>query len=428
MSWSTTPPAPIIKPGWTTDPTIHIPGGNQQWEVRIEERLRGLLHPLSAAMVGEVRQQGDLAVQLKQALFTGTGAQSQHGALATNLQPATFLGTNITMGQLAGNLSPATVSFTGGQQYTATMAASLRAPTIALSGQEIFTGTITAELQNAIAALTGTQGIPGTMAAQLKAALAAANGGQTITGQLAAALRNALFTGSAQQIYTGSMAAAMKRALFTGTGSNFTPPPVTYSTTGAGGTAQGGNSSSSVTTSWSHTIGADDSAVLIGVSVRGARPNSDASSATCGGVTMTRLGQIANGGTTIAIFGLLNPPTGTQTMSVTGTWTSGLGANGNVVEGNSVSYDGVAAFGTVTSNTGSGNPTITVSSATKRMVFNMIGAGSALVSPTLNQTQRWKINTAAIQDAAGAASVTLGATYSFSPGAWASLAVDILPA
>ncbi len=35
MSWSTTPPAPIIKPGWTTDPTIVIlPPGQQKWGVK----------------------------------------------------------------------------------------------------------------------------------------------------------------------------------------------------------------------------------------------------------------------------------------------------------------------------------------------------------------------------------------------------------
>lgn len=38
--WSTTPPAPIRKPGWTTDPTIIIPaGGTQEWEARFARRV-----------------------------------------------------------------------------------------------------------------------------------------------------------------------------------------------------------------------------------------------------------------------------------------------------------------------------------------------------------------------------------------------------
>lgn len=34
MDWSTTPPAPIAKPGWTTDPTIILPPVMQRWGVK----------------------------------------------------------------------------------------------------------------------------------------------------------------------------------------------------------------------------------------------------------------------------------------------------------------------------------------------------------------------------------------------------------
>lgn len=218
MSWSTTPPTPIDKPGWTTDPTIHIPAGNQQWAVYITPRIRSALRTIRAALVGDVRQQGDLAARLRAAQFSATGGQTQKGDLAGLLQPASFLGTNLTLGQIQGRLQPARASLTGGQQIAGTMGGQLQPAHAALTGQQLITGTITAQLPAALMALAGAQGIPGTLAAEIETLALAAAGSQTVSGTIALALRRVLFTASGTQVQSGTLAARLRNTLAAMTG------------------------------------------------------------------------------------------------------------------------------------------------------------------------------------------------------------------
>lgn len=209
--------------------------------------------------------------------------------------------------------------------------------------------------------------------------------------------------------------------------------PVSYGSTGAGKTVTGGNSTSSAVASWLDTLANDDTAILVGVSVRGARPNSSASGAECGGHAMTKLVELNNSGVYVAIFGLLDPPTGQQTVEVTGTWTGAIGSNGNTVAANSVSYKNAKAFGVPVTNSGSGGDTesVTIASAAKRMAFSILAQGSAFSNTAVSETSRWNVGTTILQDAIGVASIDFSATFStfgLGIGAWSGAAVELLPA
>lgn len=193
-------------------------------------------------------------------------------------------------------------------------------------------------------------------------------------------------------------------------------PPVLYDATGAGQSAASGN------LSWSHTIGTGATAVLVGLTSAGASPT-----AKVGATSMTSLATIVVAtGDRIRVFGLLNPPTGTQTITVT--------TPGNTSGANSVSYKNVTSFGTGVTASGSGTgASQTVSSAAGQMVFQMFGSdGSSLGDDitSYNQTKRWGADLsisfpALIGDAVGVPSVNFTAT---APGAsnWAGIAVPLI--
>lgn len=206
--------------------------------------------------------------------------------------------------------------------------------------------------------------------------------------------------------------------------------PVQHGSTGAGNSAQGGSGSGSVFTSWTQTVAAGETAVLVGVYVGGPRANSNAASATCGGQAMTKLVQVTWGsGNVTAIFGLLDPPTGNQTVSVTGTWNSQVLQNGNTVVASSASYENVGNFGATQSASGSGSqPSVTIASAANRMAFSMIATNSLVAYSSVNQTHRWDNGGRhVIQDAAGASSINFGVTYPSTFGlGWGATAVDLV--
>lgn len=151
--------------------------------------------------------------------------------------------------------------------------------------------------------------------------------------------------------------------------SSATPPAVVeYDATGGTG-AKGGPASS---WTWSHTIGSDANAVVVAViEVSNPIPTFTAK---CGGVDMTLIGECnayhddGSFYTSVHLYGLLNPSTGTQTMTVT---SSPVGA---FVYADSVSYKNVTSFGTeVTSRGTTESPSITVPTTPGAMVAGGFG-------------------------------------------------------
>lgn len=154
-------------------------------------------------------------------------------------------------------------------------------------------------------------------------------------------------------------------------------------------------------------------------------------SATYGGQAMTLLGTVAMGtAQTLALFGMLNPPSGPQT--VTATCAGGFGPGASAVV---VSYKNVGSFGTPVTNSASSGTgmSLSVPSAVDRMVAqafaaNAISGTGSLDISSYNRTQRATVPTSnrnlLVGDAAGASSVSFSATTSRS-SVWAAIGVDL---
>lgn len=151
----------------------------------------------------------------------------------------------------------------------------------------------------------------------------------------------------------------------------------TYDSVGAGYKAGGD------TGSWSHTIGATATALLVTVFCT----NSTAAAVTVDGSAMTKLATqltVTTGGTQyIYTFGMINPPTGTKTIAVTG-------AAGYLI-GNSVAYTNVAGFGAVQTTTGSGTSvTQTVKPTTPgRIFYQAFGTFGNATLTSYSGNERW---------------------------------------
>ncbi|MCV6981464.1 hypothetical protein H7I53_14675 [Mycolicibacterium pulveris] len=204
-----------------------------------------------------------------------------------------------------------------------------------------------------------------------------------------------------------------------------TLPPPTFDAAGAGGSGSGTNTA---TATWPHTATADSTAVVV-VGMRWAHrggflppSGSPTRTATYGGNPMTSLGVVglnnaaltAINGTFIyhEFFGLLNPPAGEQPVAVT---VERAGAASITVEGCSVSYIAVSAFGAVTANAGTEAGTAlsqTVISAVNELVVQMFTTASAAIT-NYNQTLRFTGMAngvgIVIGDAPGSASVPITA-------------------
>lgn len=169
-------------------------------------------------------------------------------------------------------------------------------------------------------------------------------------------------------------------------------------TAGSGKSGDSPGGAASLTDTWSHTTGvskANGLAVLtlFMVTAGGA---SNSVTATYGGVSMTLQGVQATGSGNacrLALFTLLNPPTGTQ--SVTFVW-SGLSATlpGKPISGICTTYNNVASISGYTSASGYG----TTSSVTLTNAINSeyaVFAHARQTAPdfsTFSPTQRYTIN------------------------------------
>jgi len=185
------------------------------------------------------------------------------------------------------------------------------------------------------------------------------------------------------------------------------------------GPSSSGTSSVGSPLTWSHTASGSNRAVIVGISQNNNVYNAGEVTVTYGGTAMTFLGERPSDDQTAGVaqlFGLVNPPTGAQTVSVQ----RSSGTYGFI--GGSISFTGVdqvTPFATAVTaagdNTGGSNPpTASVSSATGNMVVDVVVYGSPLSGAT--GTLRWMdnvdgttaANNAAQSTYAGASSVTVG--------------------
>jgi hypothetical protein len=208
---------------------------------------------------------------------------------------------------------------------------------------------------------------------------------------------------------------------------------VTFDAAGAGSS---GSDLNSVTITWSHTASGDSRAVVVGLRwAHTAGVGSPTRTVTYGVTPMTSIGVIglnnaaitALNGTYHEFFGLLAPPTGVQTVSLT---VSRTGALSVAVTGSSVSYVEVSAFGSVASVAGTEAGTAlsqTVSSAVHEMVVQMFSTASGAIGG-YDQTLRFDdgANGFVIGDARGAASVPFIASRANGVD-YAGLAVRLAP-
>jgi hypothetical protein len=155
--------------------------------------------------------------------------------------------------------------------------------------------------------------------------------------------------------------------------------------------------------SHSHTIASAGSALIVAVHGDWNGNTNPSISASIGGTALTNIRQINNWFTrsfqsggfyqSFAVFGIINPPTGAQTVTLT---ISNPGSVGTVLI-QSASYTGVASFGTYTNNGVVTSTALTVTSgsiASGDMCFNAFFAIKNNASAALsgyNQTSRHNV-------------------------------------
>lgn len=185
----------------------------------------------------------------------------------------------------------------------------------------------------------------------------------------------------------------------------------------AGGGNRATGSATNLATSWSHTVASSDptTVVLIGV-VQSVTSNAapTAPTVTYGSRGASHVRQLFLGTSTsrasVHIFAVWNPPTGAQTVTVTGT----TGSTKAAIAGQSVAYNGVRSLGLAVTATAT---SVSVSSDSSGMVFGAHSNGAALTASS--GTDRYNAGSSVngvgdyirVQDAAGTgASVSLSVT------------------
>lgn len=214
----------------------------------------------------------------------------------------------------------------------------------------------------------------------------------------------------------------------------------TFDATGAGNSAAG---TTSATTAWSHTASADADAVVVGLrwtqTVFFAPSGTPTRTARYGGNPMTSLGVVGLNNAALTdvngtfvyqeFFGLLDPPIGAQTVELS---VERAGAGSVTVEGCSVSYIAVSAFGSVSAVSGTEAGTSlaqTVVSAVNEIIVHMFTVASGPIT-NYTATLRFAGNANGIGfvigDAPGAPSVPITALRAEGVD-YAGLAVRLTP-
>lgn len=198
-----------------------------------------------------------------------------------------------------------------------------------------------------------------------------------------------------------------------------------------GGASIVGSAASPRSTSWSHTATGTDRVVLVVLTVDQTTGvyTSHTRAVTYGGNAMTSLGAVHLNNDPdspwVEIFGLVNPPTGAQTVAVTIT---GSGQS-YALKGNSISYTGAGSFGTPTTVYGTEVGTamaLAVASATNRMAHTafMVASGSVSAFSGTSRLTTGTVPGITSGDAAGASTVNFTATRSADVD-YAAIGVDI---
>lgn len=176
-------------------------------------------------------------------------------------------------------------------------------------------------------------------------------------------------------------------------------------------TATSATANSGTSLSWTHTGAASPSNYLAVVGCYVAPTGAgDITSVTYGGQAMTLIAaQTAGGGTAerVSLYGIINPPVGSQTVQINFAGTVGL------VSAGAITFTGAdQATGWHNSNTNSGTAAtiaLTITSATGEITTTAAGADNNTNAPTTTQTARWTRTTfieAGGDTAPGAATVT----------------------
>lgn len=215
---------------------------------------------------------------------------------------------------------------------------------------------------------------------------------------------------------------------------------VAYDATGVGAAAPGGVLPPSNTTNWTHTIGSTGNVVLVFATALSTDPNLTLSAWIGSSTALTQIGSVMNFYswnapynfsylpfyTHFFAFGLLRPPTGSQTITITSGSNAYLAAN-------SVSYSGVTSFGNVIT---AAAPLATLqvpSNVPADRVVAAYGVSPMVNTFSYNQVKRAIVATGADQllllgDGPGAAgSVTSTATMSAPNGNWGAVGVNLTP-
>ena len=193
---------------------------------------------------------------------------------------------------------------------------------------------------------------------------------------------------------------------------------------------------------WTHVCGASATAIVITV-INGAANANRVTAVTYGGVNCPLLGTQPNtGGSLVAFYGLINPPTGSNTVSVT--WTTG---SGNQQLGGSISLTAAGSFGTLFGATSSGasvsSQAITVNGTTTGgMIVSSVAYGGAggtaswtytpsgtvqWNDPFSNSSEGQTVAGGTVASTGGGANQTMTWTPSAVSDACVSLAVEVLP-
>lgn len=368
MVWSTTPPAPIRKPGWTTDPTIIIPaGGTQEWAAKYTRRA-ALELTASLAVAGAPHVAGAANLGLTATLGA---AAAEHYARAADLALTANLGAAL----------PPPIPGSADLGLTATLAAEA------------------AERYSGAADLGLTASLGATAAEHY---VRAADLGLTVALSGTATSR---YPGAADLGLTATLVAAGALA------------PVKFDNDSDGGS--GGTS----TRSWTHNNQGNCIVVVL--------TNTTSSNPTCtyGGVNIPRVyGPSSDGGvfpytSYISIYALVSSslPKGNNTVSVNQAGTaSAAGA---------VSFQNAGSIGTVSADTASGNINKAASpGANGAAVAAYVGGSNNFGAFTPNEVMRYGFITFvtwATAMAYGLGNVTFAATHS---GAKTGATVLILPA
>ena len=167
--------------------------------------------------------------------------------------------------------------------------------------------------------------------------------------------------------------------------------------------------------------------MLVGISQK----NRTVTGVTYGATALTLVGENnINGNARIAIYKLVNPPSGTANVVVNFSTPPDKGAVVNVTTYTGV--DQTTPLGTfATQQANSTNPTVNVTSAAGELVYDVVSIRNQPVTVTAGQTQRWNINsgseiTGAGSTEPGAATTTMNWTAASTD--WSIGAVPIKPA